>query len=261
MQELKVELIKATIEMKNGAYILFGDLHHGNQGVGEIAREVRAIRHIKKHPEYRVGLNGDIIDNPQTSRLPTDKIISLDECLDITHKRLKPIFPQIDCMDWGNHEERTFREPFGKGLAPNKLYGHFSLAEAIQQVNPNATYAPLMRGIHLNLVTPIKSYNILMKHGFRAGMTSDFKEYYECLQLYQDLDVICISHTHRPFIAPFCKVRDDGTLKRGWFVRGGAFTSWLPYQEKKNLPPSPLCFAKIPVKNGILQSPEIVRVI
>lgn len=258
MKTFKVDLVKATIDMTKGAFVLLGDFHHGNQTPHEILRERRMIRHLAKHPEYRIGLNGDIIDNPQVSNLPSDKIISIDKCLEETSKMLKPIYSQITCMDWGNHEERTFREPFGKGLAPNKLYGHFSLATEIQDVNPEAVYAPLMKGIHLNIETPVKSYSLLMKHGFRIV---PFKEYDECLRTYQDLDVIMISHTHRPFVAPFCKINDDGTLKQGWFVRGGALTSWLPYQEKKNLPPSPLAFVKIPFRKGILRSPQIVTLL
>jgi len=258
MREFKVELVKAEIDLpKRGTLILLGDNHHGNQSIDEILLERKVVKHIKKHPEYRVCLNGDIIDNPQLSKLPDDKIVDLEDCLHETEKRLSPIFEQIVCVDWGNHEERTFREPFGKGIAPNVLYGHFSLAQKIQEKNPDVVYAPLMRGVHMNIITPIRTYNIMMKHGFRAGLTADFKEFYEILRLYQDIDQIWLNHTHRPFVAPFCKINDDGTLKTGWFVRGGTFTSWKPYQEKKNLSPSPISYVEVQVKKGLLRMPKV----
>lgn len=255
---MEIELVKSELDIQNGALVLLGDLHHGNQSPSDQFLEQKALNYLNKHKDYRIALNGDLIDNPQMSKLPTEKVTSVDEELAITSERLKPLYDQIDCVCWGNHEERTFREPFGKGVAQNTLYGHFSLAEEIKDVNPMLKYAPLMRGIHLQLHTPREVASVLIKHGCKAGVTRHFTEFEECLQIYQDVDYIMISHTHRPFIAPFCKIVSDGTVKQGWFIRGGAFTSWLPYQENRNMPPSTIGFVKVPVSNGRIQQPEIV---
>jgi predicted phosphodiesterase len=261
IEQDKVEMITSELDLthKVETIVALGDLHHGNQSFSDRQRELEAIKHIGKHPNWKVLLNGDYIDCGQFSNHPTaEPIRSVESEVAETSNILRPIMPQIYGMVQGNHEERMFREPQGKGVATNILYGHYSIAKEIEEKNDKFIYAPLLRGLHLNLNTVNGQEHWILKHGHRAGNTAHFAEFEKMIGLYPDVSAIILGHTHTPFIAPRFQINSDKTMKKVWFIRGGAYTSWLPYQEKNDLPPAPVCFMKMTMKDGILKHPEFV---
>lgn len=255
--EFQVDIVRSVTDIQNDSILCVGDTHHGNQDdTGKLA-ERSMIKYVIKHPKDKVFMNGDIFDCSQVSNHPSSEVTSIEEEINETTKILKPIYSQINAICWGNHDERIFREPFGKGVASNILYGHFSIAQSIKEKNPDLTYAPLMKGINMQIHTQKRDYELLLKHGRRAGGNAHFGEFEEVMGVHNNLDIIAMGHTHRPFISPRCSIDPEGKAKVTWFVRTGAFTSWLPYQDKMNLPPTPPAFIEIPFENGVMKQPII----
>jgi predicted phosphodiesterase len=262
IEQDKVEMITSELDLthKVETIIALGDLHHGNQSLFDRQRELEAIKHIGKHPDWKVLINGDYIDCQQYGHHPNaESFKSVDEELIETSNILKPIMPQIYGITQGNHEERIFREPSGRGNTPNTLYGHFSLAKDIQEkYNDQMVYAPLGRGVHINLNTLNGEQYWVMKHGHKAGKTTQNVEFDNMAALYPDVSAIILGHTHNPSVSMRHKVLHDKNKSFTWFIRGGAYTSWLAYQEKHDLPPAPVCCIKMTLNNGKLKQPEFV---
>jgi hypothetical protein len=256
-----IELVKGKIDVRKKleTFIWLPDWHEDGQSYQDLQRGENALRFIHKHPDWRTFLGGDQIDCAQLSNLPTQhKPKSIEENLIGFGKHFKPLYPQIEGMVQGNHENRLFRCSLGKGMLPDLVTGHYSIKADIQTKNPNLIFAEIDRGIHLDLETREGTLHWLLAHGRKAGMSAD-SEFSEQLKIYRDLDASFLGHTQAPSLKPLTQMNSDGKVTDIWAVRGSAFTSFPPYAEARNLPPCPLGFWKIELINGKMQQPQFMK--
>lgn len=206
------------------------------------------VKQIKSHPDWLVVINGDLWDADQYSSHPTTKVTPLQDAVEEAISIMRPIFPQMIAFVWGNHEERCFRSPSGKGVMPNPFQTFF---QAWQAVNSNAIVCEPMR----SLILVINGKRILVKHGHSAGKNLGELEYREVLTNNEAIDVIVLSHVHIPD-HKIIKRADKNDPRLIHLVRTTAGVEFLPYQDKSNLYISPagltrITFTKLPSSNDV----------
>jgi len=197
-----------------------------------------AVDEILKHPDWRVIINGDLWDADQYSNHPTLNVTSLADAVQESIKILAPIFSQIIAFVWGNHEERCFRLPSGKGTMPSYFDLFF---QAWQAVNPKAIICEPMKSL---LVSINGKWRMLVKHGKSAGKNFGVMEWRDVLTTNEDIDVFVLSHGHVPdwMIVKRPTIEDPREIH---LVRTTAGVSFLPYQDKANLFISPIGLTRI----------------
>ena len=239
MKETFIKLAKVEVDISPRQNIYFmGDLHNGANSQNEKLILKKHIRKIEKDKTGVVFLGGDLLDVQQFGKHASIKRGSIENDIESFLSITEPIHPQIAGITWGNHEERLFRDPVGVGTMPNLLYGHMSIAEEIKEKNPELVctdlQCSLFATVNMKGGDPI---NMIIKHGHRSGKQSQVREHDEILRLIPDLDIISLHHTHSPYWWPTTKIDMDGKIHPVHIFRGSAYVGWMPYQQKKNLPP------------------------
>lgn len=187
-----------------------------------------AVYEILKHPDWRVVINGDLWDADQYSSHPTMTVMPLKDAVQQAISIMRPIFPQMIAFVWGNHEERCFRAPSGKGTMPSYFDVFF---QAWQTVNPKAVICEPMKSLLLRING---TYRILVKHGKSAGKNFGVMEWRDVLTTNEDIDVFVLSHGHIPehIILKRPTIEDPREIH---LVRTTAGVAFLPYQDKANM--------------------------
>jgi predicted MPP superfamily phosphohydrolase len=215
------------------------------------------VNEVQKHDNWFVMINGDLWDADQYSTHPTLKTKSLSESVNEVRDILFPIADKIIGFVWGNHEERCFRNPSGKGSMPSYFDVFFN---AIKAKNPNFQYATPMQSFIVEITVKGKLYRIMFKHGKSAGETFGVTEFRKVLEVNDRLDVVVLSHVHIPMYMVVKLVatksieeeeitKDDRIVH---FVRTTAGIPFFDYQDKGNMFVSPLGLTKL-IFNGELK--------
>jgi len=237
-RKIEEERIELTLVPTNGKLkvIVLADVHSNWNYLRW------AVDEIRKNPDWRVVINGDLWDADQYSSHPTiGGVKSLSNDVQEAIKIMEPIFPQILAFTWGNHEERCFRKSSGKGTMPSYFDLFF---QAWKMVNPKAIIVEPMRGLLLKVATKDREWRCLIKHGKSAGKNWGIIEFRDVMATNEDIDIFVLSHVHIPmYIMVKRPTIDDPRLIH--LVRTCAGIAFLPYQDKANLYVAPLGLTKL----------------
>lgn len=198
---------------------------------------------IKSNPSWKVVINGDFFDADQYSNFPTNKVLPLEETINESIRIMNPIFNQTIAYVWGNHEERVFRNPSGKGIMPNPFQVFFN---AWRNINESVVICEPMSSLIINA----NNKRIIFKHGHKAGKNMGIIEFNDILETTEGIDAIVLSHTHLPMHATRCR-SDNGKLQHIDCIRTTSGVLFSPYQDRGNMYVSPLGLTKLFINNKI----------
>lgn len=243
VKEKSIEKRKVIILDGEETIVFLADAHNNWKYIEEFAEEV------KKHPEWKVIITGDLWDVEQYSVHPTaGAITSLQQGVTQMITVLEPIMEQIIAFIWGNHETRAFRFPSGKGTFPSYFDVFF---QAWKMKNPNAVICELDRALILEVNSGEKTYRTLIKHGSRAGKNFGVLEFRDILAVNEDFDMIVLSHLHIPEYRVLRRA-GEGNPQEIHMVRTTAPMDLPAYADKANLFISPGGITKVRyLKDGI----------
>lgn len=231
------EITQADLKLKpEGKLFDFADIHIAEHQPDLLKHDVYLAQ---KRVQNRLVLGGDVLNAESLSPFPKQPRLTLTQIegeIDAVIKELiKPCGEQIDAVVWGNHEERLFRN---EKSSVDVLSGHLSIGSEITRVNPETTIADLGRGIRINLTCGSQIYRLYMAHGRGHSRYMYWTEFDRARSLFPGMDVYLLHHSHQYNHQIQRWINPDKTLGRALYIRGGAYTPYLPYQEKMLLPPS-----------------------
>jgi predicted phosphodiesterase len=223
----------------------------------DVAYIQSVVDEVQKHDNWFVMINGDLWDADQYSSHPTLKVKSLADSVNEIRDILFPIADKIIGFVWGNHEERCFRNPSGKGTMPSYFDVFFN---AIKAKNPDFQYATPMQSFIVEVTVKGKLYRILFKHGKSSGKAFGIIEFRDVLEVNDKVDVIVLSHVHLPMYMPVKlaaiksieEEEESGNDRIVHFVRTTAGEPFFAYQDKGNMFVSPVGLTKL-IFNGELK--------
>jgi hypothetical protein len=222
---------------KEDTLVILQDLHF--DGCNDVPKSIlkQHIEHFNKHPNWKIGLNGDIFEAQHFNSHPknvNDKLRVFGDELKQSNEILKPLFDKISFVNTGNHDENIYRKI---NMWSDPIFGDaFSLKSNIKDINSNAHFADLQRGslIEWKDMRSKNNFNIYSIHGRMSSPAAFYNEFNVYHKLFENLHGINLGHLHNPLKNIITTVNPETHKARGcWITRGGCYTYWSPYLEKK----------------------------
>lgn len=232
-------LIQTEITMKpNERLFDFGDIHVAEHKKSFLFKDIAKLR---KNSGNKALLGGDLLNAESLSPFPKQPKLTLDELEGeiemLMNDFIKKCGEQVYAVVWGNHEERLFRN---QKSAVDILSGQISIANELKRLNPEVTVAELFRGITIFVHCGTQEYKLYMAHGKGHSRYLYWSEFDRARQVFPNLDVYLLHHSHQYNFQVHRWINSNKTLGKALYIRGGAYTPYLPYMEKMLLPPAEL---------------------
>ena len=232
-------IIQTTIKIKPKDRLFdFADIHIAEHEAQFLKRDMTLL---KKSEGNKAILGGDLINAQSLSPFPHQPKITLNEVEGeievLMTSFIRKCGEQIYGVVWGNHEERLFRN---QKSSVDILSGHISVKEELEKMNPEVTVAELFRGIMLFVECGNQTYKIYFAHGRGHNRYLYWTEFDRAQTVFPNMDVYILHHSHQYNFQIHRWINPDKTLGKALYIRGGAYTPYLPYMEKMLLPPAEL---------------------
>jgi len=224
------------------------DVHLG--AAEHMASEWEAfLRQLKGEPNSYITIGGDMMNNATRSSVsdiyaetmrPRDQKTRLIEMLD-------PIKDRILCGISGNHEMRSVKD-----ADQNPLYDVFVKLDIEDRFRENAAFTVLRLGEAKGNGLQNPTYTMAVLHGAGGGMYigSSANRAERFGAIIDGLDVLVLSHVHKPVTFPVSKLRIDPqnnrvSEKQFRVVIAASWLSYGGYAMRKVMTPTAHCLSAI----------------
>jgi len=217
-----------------GEIFFMGDLHIGSDGFSE-NQFLAYIKYVKKHPNVRVILMGDMLEVGDLSRFLETQESNFKQQLRKLINYLDPIKGQILCILEGNHEERYSREV--KGAINLSRYVALELGIHKKVILPGP-----QKGALIVIKVGKQYYPIYVIHG-STGAIINSNTQLKRMAFRTKVPLIAHGHIHKYYTESY--VYESVTQFNNKFYKSiyeqiwlttGAFVKSLGYAEQKSYP-------------------------